>query len=87
VPTLQCLTCRFLQLEGQTRAFSDQLVSKVAERVPARSAGSLRVHLTVPEMVLQRTSRLVIVDSKGCGSVDQKFNFQLTAPVGSEMRV
>lgn len=84
-----------MQLEGQAKAMREQaqgltdtFVTKVAERVPAQRAASVRVHLSVPALLLQRTSRMVVIENDGTAAVEQEFDFQLTAPAASvEMRV
>jgi hypothetical protein len=84
-----------MQLEEKAKAMQEQakglknsLVTKVAESVPAKRAASVRVHLSEPALLLQRTSRLVVIERGGKAAVQQEFEFQLTAPSASiEMRV
>ena len=75
-------------MQEQAKGLREGFVTKVAERVPAQRAAYVRVHLNVPALLLQRTSRLVVLESDGTAAVEQEFNFQLTAPAASvEMRV
>lgn len=75
-------------MQEQAKGLREGFVTKVAERVPAQRAGAVRVHLNVPSLLLQRTSRLVVLENDGTAAVEQEFDFQLTAPAASlEMRV
>lgn len=75
-------------MQQQAKGLTETFVGKVAEAVPAQKAASVRVHLSVPALLLQRTSRMVVIESDGTAAVEQEFDFQLTAPAASlEMRV
>jgi hypothetical protein len=84
-----------MQLEEQAKAMQQQakglttsFVTNIAERVPAQRAASVRVHLNVPSLLLQRTSRMVMIEKDGTAAVEQEFDFQITAPAASlELRV
>lgn len=75
-------------VQVQARGLTDSFVTKVAEAVPAQRAASIRLHLSVPALLLQRTSRMAVIKNDGTAVVEQEFNFQITAPTASlEMRV
>lgn len=77
-----------MQLGERADKVSQSVFSKVVEKVPAASAGAVRVYLKVPEMLLERTSRLASINDKGTAFVGQEFSFQLAAQQASvELRV
>lgn len=79
---------RHLQLGDGAEKVSQSVFSKVVEKVPAASAGAVRVYLKVPEMLLERTSKLVPIDDQGTAALGQDFSFQLAAQQASvELRV
>lgn len=77
-----------MQLGDSAQKVSQSVFSKVAEKVPAGSAGAVRVHLKVPEMLLERTSQLAQINDEGTATLGQDFSFQLAAQQASvELRV
>lgn len=82
------LTGELLQLGDGAQKVSQSVFSKVVENVPATSAGAVRVYLKVPEMLLERTSKLAPIDDNGTAPLGQEFSFQLAAQQASvELRV
>lgn len=73
------LTDENLQLGKSADKLSQSVFSKVVEKVPAASAGAVRVYLKVPEMLLERTSKLATINQKGTAVLGQEFSFQLAA--------